>query len=62
MRWSGKRRDTLASRLVVPVVVVGALITVLGAAYLIVDSQRTIDELLASRPSPSRTRSPSSRT
>ena len=44
MRWSGNRRDTLASRLVFPVVVLGALITVLGAVYLVADSQRTIEK------------------
>ncbi|MBK7368178.1 MAG: DUF3365 domain-containing protein [Candidatus Eisenbacteria bacterium] len=44
MRWSGSRRDTLASRLVFPVVVLGALITVLGAVYLVADSQRTIEK------------------
>ncbi len=44
MRWFGSQRDTLASRLVFPVVVLGALITVLGAVYLVTDSQRTIEK------------------
>ena len=44
MRLFGSRRDTLASRLVVPIVVGGALFTLLGAAYLVTESRRTIEK------------------
>ena len=44
MRWFGTRRDTLASRLMVPVVILGTLITVLGAVYLVTQSRRTIEK------------------
>ena len=43
MRWFGSRRDTIASRLMVPIVVGGVLITLLGAAYLVMESRRTIE-------------------
>jgi methyl-accepting chemotaxis protein len=43
MSWLGSRRDTLASRLMVPIVVGGVLVTLLGATYLIVESQHTIE-------------------
>jgi methyl-accepting chemotaxis protein len=37
------RRDTIAARLMVPVVIGGVLITLLGATYLISESRRTIE-------------------
>ncbi len=36
-------RDSISTRLMVPVVIGGALITLLGAAYLMIESRRTIE-------------------
>ncbi len=44
MRWFGSRRDTLASRLVFPVVVVGVVFTLVGTVYLVTESRRTIEK------------------
>ena len=44
MGSSGSRRDTIASRLMVPIVVGGVLITLLGATYLVTESRRTIEK------------------
>ncbi len=44
MLWFGSRRDTLASRLVFPVVVVGLLFTVLGTVYLVTESRHSIEK------------------
>ena len=44
MRLFGQQRDTLASRLVVPIVVGGVLFTLLGATYLVSESRRTIEK------------------
>ncbi len=44
MQWFGTRRDTLASRLVFPVVVVGVVFTLVGSLYLVTESRRTIEK------------------